>query len=72
MAGLVPAIHVFTPRAEKAWMAGTGPAMTGERWNRGALIPQALIVRVWPINRLSAFPSPLWGGIKGGGVNAPL
>jgi hypothetical protein len=30
MAGLVPATHAFlsTPRQDKAWMAGTSPAMT--------------------------------------------
>jgi len=29
IAGLVPAIHVFLPRwPAKAWMAGSGPAMT--------------------------------------------
>jgi hypothetical protein len=29
MAGLVPAIHVFTPpRRNKAWMPGTSPGMT--------------------------------------------
>ncbi|MFN3399550.1 MAG: hypothetical protein ACK4Z4_04350, partial [Ferrovibrio sp.] len=28
MAGLVPAIHVFTAATNKAWMPGTGPGMT--------------------------------------------
>jgi hypothetical protein len=28
MAGLVPAIHVFPPRAVFAWMPGTRPGMT--------------------------------------------
>ena len=28
MAGLVPAIHVFTGSANKTWMPGTRPGMT--------------------------------------------
>jgi len=28
MAGLVPAIHVFVPPKESAWMPGTSPGMT--------------------------------------------
>jgi hypothetical protein len=32
MAGLVPAIHVFSPvRASKTWMPGTRPGMTDEK-----------------------------------------
>jgi hypothetical protein len=27
-AGLVPAIHVFSPQQQKAWMPGTRPGMT--------------------------------------------
>jgi hypothetical protein len=29
MPGLVPGIHVFFHLTDKAWMAGTSPAMTG-------------------------------------------
>jgi hypothetical protein len=28
MAGLVPAIHVFSPQQVKTWMPGTRPGMT--------------------------------------------
>jgi hypothetical protein len=28
MAGLVPAIPVFEPQRQKAWIPGTGPGMT--------------------------------------------
>jgi hypothetical protein len=31
MPGLVPGIHVFATASEKAWMAGTSPAMTRHR-----------------------------------------
>ena len=31
MAGLVPAIHVFTAASLKTWMPGTSPGMTVER-----------------------------------------
>jgi len=34
MAGLVPAIHVFTELASKTWMPGTSPGMT--MWRRCA------------------------------------
>jgi hypothetical protein len=30
MPGLVPGIHAFEHQNEKAWMAGTSPAMTSE------------------------------------------
>jgi hypothetical protein len=35
MPGLVPGIHVFAAAGEeKAWIAGTSPAMTAERFVR--------------------------------------
>ena len=33
MPRLVLGIHVFLLSRNKTWMAGTGPAMTNERWN---------------------------------------
>jgi hypothetical protein len=36
MPGLVPGIHVFTIyRHKKTWMAGTSPAMTGDKFTDG-------------------------------------
>jgi len=35
MAGLVPAIHVFSHNEEKTWMPGTRPGMT-ENVSQGA------------------------------------
>ncbi len=32
MAGLVPAIHVFTVLGSKTWMPGIKPGMTAERF----------------------------------------
>ncbi len=38
MAGLVPAIHVFTPRLQaKTWITGTSPVMTIERVEQYAI-----------------------------------
>jgi hypothetical protein len=38
MAGLVPAIHVFTPfRRSKTWMPGTSPGMTVQKIGAAAI-----------------------------------
>jgi hypothetical protein len=34
MPGLVPGIHAFLLEANKAWMAGTSPAMTNAGYER--------------------------------------
>ncbi len=34
MPGFMPGIHAFLLVDSKAWMAGTSPAMTGERLER--------------------------------------
>jgi sulfur-oxidizing protein SoxA len=49
MPGLVPGIHVFA--AKKAWMAGTGPAMTTER-------PRALAWRIAAVLAVVAVTFP--------------
>jgi hypothetical protein len=43
MAGLVPAIHVFTPPQSKAWMPGTSPGMTVEKLVPAQLLDEGVI-----------------------------
>jgi integrase/recombinase XerC len=60
MPGLVPGIHAFLWRKNKAWMAGTSPAMTGEtvlncrytnQWEN-SVVPQT------PATEISTFAAP--------------
>ena len=51
MAGLVPAIHVFTPfydRTRKTWMPGTRPGMTDDGGAPSLLPDPSLLARLQP------------------------
>jgi hypothetical protein len=52
MPGLVPGIHVFDAASEKAWMAGTSPAMTDSRW----ILPISFVI---PGRRAAAGPESI-------------
>jgi hypothetical protein len=49
MRGLVPRIHVF-PAGAKAWMAGTSPAMTGQRASAPEMISiSSFVIIAWRV-----------------------